>query len=341
MELPKGVRAVRKRLADGTEAVYFYHRATGARLPAPTDPDFAQAVATASPKQTGRYAAGTLGALTIAYRSSPDWRAKRPRTQIKELHYIKPLEELHHHAARDVKRAHILGIRDKIAERVGPAAANAFAQLATAIFSWARERGLIEFSPLDRIKSIPGGHWPAWSAEQADRAAAVLPEHLRRIVILARYTGQRRGDLIRMSWSAYDGRAIWLKQEKTGIELILPVHAALKAELDAWRRSATSTLILTTAQGVPWQPTHLSNALARGLAAHGFPDRLNVHGLRKLAAAALAEAGCSAHEIAAITGHKTLAMVALYTASARQQQLAEAAITRLETAFGNRRKLRR
>jgi hypothetical protein len=32
----------------------------------------------------------------------------------------------------------------------------------------------------------------------------------------------------------------------------------------------------------------------------GLPGELNVHGLRKLAAASLADAGCSTHEIAAI-----------------------------------------
>jgi integrase len=57
---------------------------------------------------------------------------------------------------------------------------------------------------------------------------------------------------------------------------------------------------------------------------------LNVHGLRKLAAASLAECGCSANEIAAITGHDKLAMVELYTASAEQERLAEAAVRRLE-----------
>ena len=45
---------------------------------------------------------------------------------------------------------------------------------------------------------------------------------------------------------------------------------------------------------------------------------------------------CSVHEIAAVTGHKTLAMVALHTASVQQKTLAEAAITRLETAVVNR-----
>jgi integrase len=58
---------------------------------------------------------------------------------------------------------------------------------------------------------------------------------------------------------------------------------------------------------------------------------LNVHGLRKLAAATLAECGCSANEIAAITGHDTLGMVTLYTASAEQERLAESAVRRLDS----------
>jgi integrase len=59
-------------------------------------------------------------------------------------------------------------------------------------------------------------------------------------------------------------------------------------------------------------------------------DGLNVHGLRKLAATALAEAGCTPHEIAAVTGHKSLAMVELYTRSAARERLALTAIGRLE-----------
>ena len=40
----------------------------------------------------------------------------------------------------------------------------------------------------------------------------------------------------------------------------------------------------------------------------------------------LAELGCSEKQIAAITGHKTSAMVSLYTREADQKKLADAAI---------------
>ena len=44
---------------------------------------------------------------------------------------------------------------------------------------------------------------------------------------------------------------------------------------------------------------------------------MNVHGLRKLAAVKLAEAGWTTHEIAAVTGHHTLAMVEFLIPRAR------------------------
>jgi integrase len=151
---------------------------------------------------------------------------------------------------------------------------------------------------------------------------------------LARYTGQRRGDLCKMLWSAYDGATIRVKQEKTSEELTIPCHPILKAELDAWKSGATAVTILTNQRGQPWAPQHLSHMLPVHLARIDVPGcaGLNCHGLRKLAAAELADAGCSTHEIAAITGHRTLSMVALYTRSADQRRLASAAIERLGAA---------
>ncbi|MEH2611300.1 hypothetical protein V1293_003589 [Bradyrhizobium sp. AZCC 1693] len=63
----------------------------------------------------------------------------------------------------------------------------------------------------------------------------------------------------------------------------------------------------------------------------GLPERRKAHGLRKAAARRLAEAGCSASEIAAITGHKTLAEVERYTRAADQERLTRQAIQRQST----------
>jgi hypothetical protein len=49
----------------------------------------------------------------------------------------------------------------------------------------------------------------------------------------------------------------------------------------------------------------------------------------------LAEAGCSANEIAAISGHATLTEVARYTKAADQQRLARNAMARRTAAEAN------
>ena len=69
--------------------------------------------------------------------------------------------------------------------------------------------------------------------------------------------------------------------------------------------------------------------MADKIADAGLPNRCVTHGLRKAAARLLAEAGCTANEIAAITGHRTLVEVSRYTKAADQVHLAQTAIDRL------------
>lgn len=300
-------------MADGTLKTYYYDR---------------------KPPPKERHAAGTVGALVLAYKRSPEWDGLKPSTRTTYSIYLRDVEHLADATASGVKRHILLGMRDAVAKTRGPGAATGFMRAASALWGWAVDRGLLEHNPIRGAKGLPGGHLPAWTVEQAARAMEHLPEPYRRVVVLALYTGQRRGDLVALRWSAYDGRTIRLKQGKTGVQLAIPIHPDLRTELDAWRKDAASMQVLTQANGRPWGAIELSQKLPRALRAIGLPQGLNVHGLRKLAAARLADAGCTVHEIAAITGHKSLGMVQLYTASADQERLAEAAILRLETRAG-------
>ena len=86
-----------------------------------------------------------------------------------------------------------------------------------------------------------------------------------------------------------------------------------------------------TDAGVPWRGGNLSFQLSKALAKiPDFPTHRNVHGLRKLCATILTQAGCSTHEIGRVTGHRTLAMIQHYTDSVGQQASAEAAMAKLE-----------
>ena len=313
-----GWRTVKKRLSDGTVKEYSYPK---------------------KQFQTALYQPGSVAEVQLAYQSSPEWRGLAPHTQQMYGIYLRKLEAISAAPAAQVTRTHLLDIRDFVALKNGPGAATGFVRAAKALFSWAAERGKIPTSPAARVMALEGGHLKAWTPEQAAIALERLPEHLRRVVVLGMHTGQRRGDLIAMRWSAWDGRAIRLTQTKTKVDLVIKATPELRAELTAWRGDAPDgAVILTQANGAPWKPTTLSHAMSNALQAKGLPKGLNVHGLRKLLAANLAQAGSTANEIAAVTGHKTLAMLQFYTASADQERLGNAAIDRLSKRKSNRAK---
>jgi len=56
---------------------------------------------------------------------------------------------------------------------------------------------------------------------------------------------------------------------------------------------------------------------------------LSPHSLRKATCRRLAEAGCTAHEIMALSGHGSLAEVTRHTVAASRKDLAKRAITSL------------
>jgi integrase len=68
-----------------------------------------------------------------------------------------------------------------------------------------------------------------------------------------------------------------------------------------------------------------------------LPKRCSSHGLRKAACRRLAEAGCSEHEIAAISGHESLAEVRRYTRAASRARMAKSAMATVTAAFPERR----
>jgi len=56
----------------------------------------------------------------------------------------------------------------------------------------------------------------------------------------------------------------------------------------------------------------------------------SLHALRKSASVRLAEAGCTPHEIAAITGHASLKEIVRYTNTVDRKRLARAAIEKVK-----------
>ena len=62
----------------------------------------------------------------------------------------------------------------------------------------------------------------------------MAPPKVRDIFLAALFTGKRNGDVRKMKWSDYDGEWLYVKREKTGAVVNLPVHKLqpLKQVLD-------------------------------------------------------------------------------------------------------------
>jgi len=100
----------------------------------------------------------------------------------------------------------------------------------------------------------------------------------------------------------------------------------LRRSLDA--RPSGHVAAIVTEFGRPFTVKGFQNFISDAIRDAKLPSRCKAHGLRKAAARRLAEAGCSANEIMAVTGHKTLSEVERYTRAAEQERLNAAAMAK-------------
>ena len=118
-------------------------------------------------------------------------------------------------------------------------------------------------------------------------------------MLLALWTGQRQGDLLRLPWSGYDGTHIRLRQSKTGARVVIRVGTPLKAALDAALKR--STIILTNIDGKPWTSDGFRASWRKACKSAGVVG-VTFHDLRGTAVTRLALANCTEAEIATLTG---------------------------------------
>lgn len=331
----KGLNSRRKRLADGSFKTYWYAWKGGPPLPGePGSPQFMAAYHEAV-KAKVSMPNGTLRAIIMRYEDSAEFAKLRERTR---SDYHKHLDAIEREfgtfpvAALSSKRARVIFFewKDRLARRSLRQADYAWTVLARCM-SWGLGRGLIDANPLEK-----GGRLykatraeKVWSDGDESRFLAKASPQLRLALMLAIWTGQRQGDLLRLPWSAYDGQKIRLKQSKTGARVVVPVSAALKAVLDSEPRK--SPIILTQRGGKPWTANGLSSSW-RKAAAKAAVIGLTFHDLRGTAVTRLALAGCTEAEIASITGHSLKDVRSILDAHYlhRDPKLAENAIAKLE-----------
>jgi integrase len=197
-----------------------------------------------------------------------------------------------------------------------------------ALMKYALETGLREDNPTIDVKlpHLKTNGYHSWTEAEIEQFQAYHgPGTRARLALtLLLYTGQRRSDVIRMGRQHMRDGVMHVRQQKTGFELAIPIHKTLAAIIA--EAPADHLTLLTTQAGKPFSAGGFSNWFRDRCDEAGLRPHCSAHGLRKAVARRLAEAGCTTHEIAAITGHATLSEVQRYTKAANQARLARAAM---------------
>jgi integrase len=324
--LPKGMYESHKKLSDGSLHTYCTLRGFGALKPlagdededfSPWSPSFMRAYTAAQHAPRAARVAGTLQSIIDGYEKSSAFVRLAPRTKADYLaHNLKiararliengpefatyPLEALD-----DPKiRCRLLDWRDRLALS-SPRQADATFGVLRIILEWARDRGMLAHNHATRPKKVykADRSEKIWLSEHLTAFRAVASPEMRLALELALWTGQRQGDLLKLSWTAYkDGRLIF-RQGKRKRKVDMPVHSTLRAVLDPQPRRAAT--ILTTASGRPWQteprPVHFQHQWRRATLAAGL-DGLHFHDIRGTTCTMLSDAACTPSEIAAMLG---------------------------------------
>lgn len=331
----KGLNSVTKRLADGRTVSYYYAWKSGPPLRGePGTPEFIHSYNQAIARKVV-LPQGALLRILQSYQVSGEFlgRAERTRSDyIKQIKIIErefgdfPLSALNDRRTRGI----FMAWRDRLALKSRRQADYAWQVLAL-VLAWALDRGLIMANPCARGGRLYRANRvdKIWTEDDEAAFLRSAPVHLHLPLLLALWTGQRQGDLLRLPWSAYDSTHIRLKQSKTGARVVLPVGAPLKAALAEVKKHGP--LILTNKAGRPWT-SHGFQASWRLAARKAGIVGITFHDLRGTAVTRLAIVGCTEAEIATITGHSLRDVRSILDTHylARDPALAESAIRKLE-----------
>jgi integrase len=305
----KGLMKVKKTLASGKTIYYCYAWRGGPLLKTksgeplqPGDPLLGGAFRLAHAQRKAPPPTD-LSSLITLYRGSSDFRRAKPVTRQEYDRYLDKirmefgrlsLDELQKPATRGSFKEW----RDQMADK--PRTADFAWMVLVRVLSFAKDRGMISVNIAERGGRLYRSTRRDRTWSDADVAAfeATAPPHMHLAIQLALWTGQRKGDLLRISWRDFDGTNLRFTQTKTKARVLVPVGPWADV-LSSQRGNGT---ILTNSRGRAWTSDGFNTSWRKWCAKAGIAD-LTFHDLRGTAITRMALAGCTVPEIAAVTGH--------------------------------------
>jgi integrase len=271
---------------------------------------------------------GSVSAAIAEFYPSQSFRALSVGTQAKWRAILERFRENHGHLPlSSLPKEFVITLLDTMA----PHAALNWLKVFRRFFRWCSERKLVRNDPTlgIRLKVPKSDGFHTWTEDEIAQFEGRWPigSKPRLALALGLYTAQRRSDVVRIGRQHIRDNVLTVRQQKTGAALAIPVHPDLAAIIAA--TPVGHLTLLTTNTGKSYGGNDFTDQFRAWCDAAGLPQHCVFHGLRKAACTRLADAGCTTHEIAAISGHKTLKEVERYTKGADQARLARAALERI------------
>ena len=276
-----------------------------------------------APQKRPLDAPDTLAGLIRAYRQSAAWTklSETTRKQRDNIFHRMVNSEAGSLPYASITQSDILNGQDKRKET--RFAANNWLKAMRGLFKWATDRKLITINPTLGVTLMDsktmGFH--AWSEEEASKFEARWPigtrERLAFAILL--FTGMRRGDAYRLGKQHVRNGVIYMRTEKKGVEIEIPVHPELQRIIDA--TPMTGLTFVAKANGHTLDKFSFGNFFKDACKAAGVPG--SAHGLRKLCAIRWAHAGATVQEMMAWFGWMDPKMATLYCRNANRGRLSQ------------------
>lgn len=254
------------------------------------------------------------------------------------------IEHLGEKATADLSRLEtndIASFRDSIAASRSTATANSALKIIRIAFGQARRDGLLVVNPADQIKILKtkptGAERRAFTLPELKRVLDAADSEMKGLILFGLYTGQRLGDLARLTWQNLDLQREELSciTGKTGRQQIIPLAQSLvryirslpkgdkssapifpKAHAIVSKEQRTGSLSnkfynVLVAAGIAPKRGH--KATGRGRSGKRLMNDLSFHALRHTATSLMKNAGISPAIVQEFIGHDSPAINAHYT----------------------------
>lgn len=244
-------------------------------------------------------------------------------------------EEHGHQIVEQINRQTVAALMQKKATT--PEAANKLLRVLRFIYDHARDvLGWVETNPARDVKMYQAQNhegFHTWDEHEIKAFQERWKEGTMADLAMALmlYTGASRSDVVKLGPDNIENGRISYRRKKMerrdGVLIDIPIHPDLDRRLA--RLTPSPETFLQTEAGTPRTPAGLGTKMREWCNKAKLPN-CSSHGLRKACARRLAEAGATAHEIASVTGHRTLAEVQRYTEAAERAGLADNAMEKLK-----------